>query len=200
MTMDAVASLAGVSLFSHLKKKDLLRLTKKSRYCSFKPGDVIIGEGERDGRLYILISGKVTVFKSYGTNKEKLLRTLQPPSYFGEIALIDNLIRSATVVSMENTKTLCLDQWDLHQAIEKYPAIAIELLQMLNRRLLALEKILVEATGGFIPICAGCKKITDAKGSWVTLEKYIMDYTEYELSHVLCPDCRRTLWPETIHQ
>ncbi len=198
--MDAVASLAGVSLFSHLKKKDLLRLTKKSRYCSFKPGDVIIGEGERDGRLYILISGKVTVFKSYGTNKEKLLRTLQPPSYFGEIALIDNLIRSATVVSMENTKTLCLDQWDLHQAIEKYPAIAIELLQMLNRRLLALEKILVEATGGFIPICAGCKKITDAKGSWVTLEKYIMDYTEYELSHVLCPDCRRTLWPETIHQ
>ena len=84
--------------------------------------------------------------------------------------------------------------------MQKKAAIAMELLQMFNRRLLALEKILVEATGGLIPICAGCKKITDDEGSWVTMEKYIMDYTELELSHVICPDCRKTYWPETVHQ
>jgi signal-transduction protein with cAMP-binding, CBS, and nucleotidyltransferase domain len=190
--------LARVSIFSHLKNEDLRRLSEKSRYCSYTPGDTIIVEGEHDRRLYILISGKANVFKRYGTAKEKLLRTLEPPSYFGEIALIDDLVRSATVVAITNTKTLCLDQWDLHQAIEKYPAIAIELLQMLNRRLLALEKIFVETTGGFIPICSSCKKITDDKGTWLAIEQYIMDYTEFEFSHRICPPCRKKLWPETI--
>ena len=200
MTLSTVDWLASVSIFSHLKNEDLQRLSKESRYCSFTPGDLIIMEAERDRRLYILISGKVNVFKRYGTAKEKLLRTLEPPAYFGEIALIDDLVRSATVVAIQNTKTLCLDQWDLHQAIEKYPAIAIELLQMLNRRLLALEKIFVETTGGFIPICSNCKKITDHKGTWLTMEQYIMDYTEFEFSHGICPQCRKTLWSETVDQ
>jgi hypothetical protein len=199
MAIDAADAIAGVSIFSHLKKKDLQRIAKKSRYCSFKPGEAVIEEGKLDRRLYILVSGKVNIFKSYGTKKEKLIRTLEPPSYFGEIALIDNLTRSATVVALSNVKAVCLDHLDLHREIHNYPAIAIELLQTLNRRYLALERILVEATGGFIPICAGCKKISNDKGAWVTIEQYIMDYTEYELSHVMCPDCRKSLWPETIH-
>ena len=185
--------LATVSLFSHLKQEELARLANQSRYCSFKFGDVIIREGERDDRLFILISGKVNVFKKYGTKKEKRLRVLEPPAYFGEIALIDDLKRSATVVALRDTKTLRLDKLNLDREIERSPIIAKKLLQMLNRRLLALEKILVDATGGLIPICASCKKIINEKGSWLTIEQYIMDYTEYKLSHGLCPECRNEL-------
>ena len=64
---------------------------------------------------------------------------------------------------------------------------------MLYRRLIALEKTLVDATGGVIPICASCKKIVDNNGSWLTIEQYIMDYTEYKFSHGICPECRNTL-------
>ena len=198
MAIDVADAIAGVSLFSHLKKEDLQRITQKSRRCDFKVGEIIITEGDHDRRLFILINGKVNIFKSYKTPKEKLIRTLKPPSYFGEFALIDNLPRSATVVALSEVNAICLDQLDLHREIQNYPEIAIELLQTLNRRYLALEKILVEATGGFIPICAGCKKISNDKGAWVTIEQYIMDYTEYELSHVICSDCRERLWPETI--
>jgi CRP-like cAMP-binding protein len=193
MVSEKVDYLATVTLFSHLSKKDLKRLANQSRYCSFKFGDVIINEGERDGRLYILISGKVRVFKSYRTKKEKRLRTLEPPDYFGEIALIDDLVRSASVVAMRDTRTLCLDKLNLDREIERNPIIAKKLLQMLNRRLMALEKTLVNATGGVIPICASCKKINNEKGSWLTIEQYIMDYTEYKLSHGICPDCRDEL-------
>jgi CRP/FNR family cyclic AMP-dependent transcriptional regulator len=193
MALKRADFLATVSLFSHLKGEELQRLANQSRYCSFKFGDVIIREGERDDQLYILISGKVNVFKSYGTKKEKRLRAMEPPAYFGEIALIDDLVRSATVVAIQDTKTLCLDKLNLDREIEKSPIIAKKLLQMLNRRLLALEKILVNATGGVIPICAGCKKIINEKGAWVTIEQYIMDYTEYILSHGICPDCSKTL-------
>ena len=192
--------LATVSLFSHLQEEELQRLANQSHYCSFKFGDAIIREGERDGRLYILISGKVNVFKSYGTEKEKRLRTLEPPAYFGEIALIDDLVRSATVVALRDTRTLCLDKLNLDQEIERSPTIAKKLLQMLNRRLLALEKTLVNATGGVIPICASCKKIINEKGSWLTIEQYIMDYTEYKFSHGICPECRNKLLSQIPEQ
>ena len=192
--------LATVSLFSHLKEEELQRLANQSRYCSFKFGDVIIREGERDDRLFVLISGKVNVFKSYGTKKEKRLRTLEPPAYFGEIALIDDLVRTATVVALRDTKTLCLDKLNLEREIERSPTIAKKLLQMLNRRLLALEKTLVNATGGVIPICASCKRIINEKGSWLTIEQYIMDYTEYKLSHGICPECRNKLLSQIPEQ
>jgi CRP-like cAMP-binding protein len=194
MVSEKVDFLATVSLFSHLKAEELQRLADQSRYCSFKFGDIIIREGERGDRLFVLISGKAKVFKSYGTNKEKRLRTLKPPAYFGEIALIDDLVRSATVVALGDIKTLCLDKLNLDREIEKSPIIAKKLLQMLNRRLLALEKILVNATGGLIPICSSCKKITADSGSRLSIEQYIMDHTEYTLSHGICPDCRKTLW------
>jgi len=193
MATEKIDFLKTVSLFSHLKEEELQRLAGQSRYCSFKFGDVIIQEGERDDRLYILISGKVNIVKSYRTKKEKRLRFLEPPAYFGELALIDDLVRSATVVAVGDTKTLCLDKLDLDREIERSPLIAKKLLQMLNRRLLAVEKTLVNATGGVIPICATCKKISNEEGAWLTIEQYIMDYTEFILSHGICPECRDTL-------
>lgn len=195
--MKAADLLAKVSIFSHLNEEDLQRIAKKSRYCQFNIGDVIIKEGERDGRLYVLISGKVEVIKGFGLRKEKRLRTLAAPCYFGEMALINNLVRSATVVARGNTKTLCLDQWNLHQEIEKYPKLAIELLQVMNRRFLALEIALVNAIGGFIPICSNCKMIHAENGSWMPIEKYIMEHTEHEFSHGICPQCRKKLYPES---
>ena len=186
--------IAQVSIFSYFRKKDLQRLAKKSRYFSFEIGDVIINEAEYDGRFFILVNGKVDVLKSYGTRKQKLLRTLTPPSYFGEMALFDDMIRSATVVAREDIKTLCLGKLNLYKEIEKYPQLAIDLLQMLNRRLVALEKAVIKTIGGFIPICSNCKKIRDENGSWFSIDRYIMDYTEHELSHGICPECSDMLY------
>ena len=186
--------LAKVSIFSYFKKQDLQRLAKKSRYSLFNIGDVIIHEGEHDGRFFILIRGRVDVIKSYGTRKQRLLRTLPPHSYFGEMALLDNRVRSATVVAREDIKTLCLGKLNLYNEIEKYPQMAIDLLQMLNRRLVALEKAVIKTIGGFIPICANCKKIRDENDCWTTIDHYIIEYTEHELSHGICPECKDMLY------
>ena len=186
--------LAKVSIFSYFKKKDLRRLAKRSRYILFDLGDVIIHEGEQDERFFILVRGRVDIFKSYGTRKQRLLRTLRPHSYFGEMALFDNQVRSATVVAREDIKTLCLGKLNLYNEIKKYPQLAVDLLQMLNRRLIALEKAVIKTIGGFIPICANCKKIRDENGCWTTIDHYIMDYTEHELSHGICPECKEMLY------
>ena len=188
--------LAKVSIFSYFRKKDLQRLAKRSRYFSFEIGDVIINEEEHDGRFFILINGKVDVIKSYGTTKQRLIRTLAPHSFFGEMALFDVLVRSATVVAKEDIKTLCLGKLNLYKEIEKYPQLAIDLLQMLNRRLVALEKAVIKTIGGFIPICSNCKKIRDDKGYWNQIESYIEDHSAAEFSHSICPDCSKKLYPD----
>jgi CRP-like cAMP-binding protein len=192
--------LAKIAIFSNFKKEDLQHLAKKSRYCSYNMGDVIIREGERDGRLFILVDGKVDVIKSYGTQKAKRLRIMAAPSYFGEMALIDDMVRSATVVARGKVKALCLDQWNLHEAIAKYPALGIELLRMLYRRLVALENIMVDSIGGYIPICSSCKKIRSGQGEWLSIDRYLMNHTEHEFSHGICPECRDALYPEVFQR
>jgi len=110
------------------------------------------------------------------------------------MAFFDDLVRSATVVAREDIKALCLGKLNLYKEIEKYPQLAIDLLQMLNRRFLALEKAVIKTIGGFIPICSNCKKIRDENGCWSTIDHYIMDYTEHELSHGICPECNEMLY------
>jgi PAS domain S-box-containing protein len=56
----------------------------------------------------------------------------------------------------------------------------------------------VKSLSGLLPICASCRKIRDQQGAWHNLEAYIRNHTEADFSHGICPDCRRTLYPETI--
>ena len=193
--MNETEILSRVSLFSHLKSRDLKRIAKLSRHCTYTRGEKIISEGEQDGSLFVIISGEVEVIKNLGQKSEKCLRRLGPLCYFGEMALIDDLIRSASVVAGKDTSALCIDQWDLRQEIVKYPVLAIELLQMLNRRIRALEKSFVNTVGTFLPLCANCKKIKDQNGSWVTIEEYIVDNTDSEFNHEVCPECTDKLCP-----
>lgn len=58
----------------------------------------------------------------------------------------------------------------------------------------ALAKI--NTLRGLIPICASCKKIRDDHGFWNSIEKYIMEHSEAEFSHGICPDCAKRLYPE----
>lgn len=137
--MDDAEILSRVALFSLMKKKDLRRIAKLAKHHSYKKGEIIVKEGARDGRLFIIISGEVEVIKNLGAGDEKPLRVLRSDNYFGEMALIDDHVRTASVVAKEDTEALSLYQWNIREEIKKYPAIAIELLQTLGRRLRATE-------------------------------------------------------------
>ncbi len=52
------------------------------------------------------------------------------------------------------------------------------------------------ALSGFLPVCAGCKKIRDNKGLWNHVECYIGDFSKAKLTHSICPECARKLYPE----
>ena len=138
--MNDMEILSKISLFSLMKNRDLRRIAKLAHHHSFKKGELIIREGERDGRLFVIISGKVEIIKGLGSQNEKPLGILRPINYFGEMALLDDFIRTASIVAMEDTEILSLDQWNIREEIRKYPSIAIELLQTLSRRIRAAEE------------------------------------------------------------
>jgi len=196
--MNATDFLAKVSIFSHLKKRDLKRIVKMAQYEVFQCGEMIIKEGEQSGRLFVVISGTVDVFKNLGQKNESHLTTLGPQTYFGEMALLDDLTRTASVVAKTETKVLYIDHLNLREEIVRNPVLAIELLQMLTRRLRAVEKTLVNTLGSFLPICAHCKKIRDQNDAWVPIEAYISDHTETEFSHGICPECATEFYPELM--
>ena len=188
--------LSKVSLFSEMKDSDLDMIARLAQKELFQAGETIFREGDRDGRLFVIVSGEVEVIKGLGKKNERHVRNLGPLSYFGEMALIDDLVRSASIVAKKQTEVLILEQWNLRQEIERYPAMAFELMRMLSQRIRAIEKTIVEAIGGLLPICAHCKKIREDDGAWVSIEKYISDHSEAEFSHGLCPDCVKELYPQ----
>jgi CRP/FNR family cyclic AMP-dependent transcriptional regulator len=190
--------LAGVPLFSGVSIPDLERIGQQAKEYRFEAGEVIIHEGESDRRFFFIVSGKVRIVKSLGRPDEKVLKVMGPREYFGEMALIDELTRSASVVAGEIARILILDQLDLRKEIEKYPAMAIELLRTLSRRLRAMEATVIHTLGSLLPICANCKRIREANGVWTNIEEYISRHSDTEFSHGICPECMRQLYPEFV--
>jgi hypothetical protein len=54
----------------------------------------------------------------------------------------------------------------------------------------------IKTLNGLLPICAHCKKIRDDKGYWKQIESYIIEHSEAEFSHGICPECAKELYPE----
>lgn len=54
----------------------------------------------------------------------------------------------------------------------------------------------IKTLRGLLPICASCKKIRDDQGYWRQVEAYMMERTDVQFTHGICPDCTKTLYPE----
>jgi CRP-like cAMP-binding protein len=192
--MNRVGFLGRVPLFALLQDKELERLAEQTEEHRVDAGRVIIREGDLDRRMFMIVSGRASVIIGLGTPRERTLVELGPCGYFGEMALIDDLVRSASVLALEETCLLSLQADTLLDAIGSYPSLAMELLQTMSRRVRALEKSLMSTLGGVLPICASCKKIRDEGGDWVPIEAYIRDRSDAEFSHGICPRCRDILY------
>lgn len=124
--------LADVPLFAALKPKQFKSLAGAfARERSFENGDVIEKEGGSGVAFYLITNGSVEIRKG-----EKVVSKLGRGQFFGEMALIDNQPRSATVVAAQNgTKCLVMPLWNFQAAIESDPKVAFGVMKELARRL-----------------------------------------------------------------
>lgn len=107
---------------------------------SFPKNTLIICEGEQSDSLYLILSGKVKVFLSDEEGKEVTLNMQGSGEYFGELAILDEAPRSASVMTVDETKLAILSKVAFDKCMEEHPGIALVVMRGLARRLRELTE------------------------------------------------------------
>ena len=131
---DVTESLGRVPLFSGVEGKELGRLANLMRERTFAEGEMIASEGESGVGFFVIEDGNATV-----SLKGEIIRTLRPGDYFGEIALIDEGPRSATVTATTDLRCRGMASWEFRSFVQEHPEVAWPMLQTLARRLREAE-------------------------------------------------------------
>ena len=119
-----------VPLFSDLSKQELQGLASSMKERNFKPGDTIAAEGQSGIGFFIIEEGEAAV--SIGGEERA---TLKSGDHFGEIALIDDGARTATVTAKTPLKAYGITAWEFRPMVEQNAGLAWKLLQELAKRL-----------------------------------------------------------------
>jgi CRP/FNR family cyclic AMP-dependent transcriptional regulator len=122
--------LAKVPLFSGLSQRQLGKLLIKLFERNYQSGETIFVQGEAGKALFIVLSGKVSIFRDHNETEEQLA-TLMAGSYFGELALIDDQPRFAGARADEPTGLLILYKSDFDDLTEGHKTIAIKVMNNL---------------------------------------------------------------------
>jgi len=133
ISQDVVSTLGALPLFKGLSDSALKALAEKIQTVTFLSGDTIIGEGEHGDALYILKSGIVDISKADG-NKPTPVNTLGQGDFFGEMALLGNQVRSATVTARTTVVSLRLTRPDVLEIASQNNEIDQQLRQASDRR------------------------------------------------------------------
>ena len=113
---------------------------------TYKKGQIIFRQGDPGLYMYAIHYGTVTIYRDYGTPQEKALTTLYPNTFFGEMGMIENEVRSATAVVAENETVLeCIRAEDLEEMFKKSPVKVDMILSHLSHRLRKLTKDYMKA-------------------------------------------------------
>lgn len=123
------------TIFSGIQQEEFETLSKNWQKRSFPKSTVILNEGDRSDSFYLIDSGKVKVLLEDDQGKEVVLNVLGAGEYFGEMALIDDEARSATVIAMEDSTLTLISMQDFTRCMTQYPDIAARLMMGLIRRL-----------------------------------------------------------------
>jgi CRP/FNR family transcriptional regulator, cyclic AMP receptor protein len=134
-------TLARVELFSGLDKKELHTLAESCQERKYSAGTRIMSQGDTGVGLYIITSGKVRITHSSSPGQpEEDLGTAGAGDVLGEMALLDDLPRSASITAAEDVTALLLPIWEFRTVLRNHPDIALKLLAVLSRRLRKAEQ------------------------------------------------------------
>jgi CRP-like cAMP-binding protein len=124
----------GVPLFADLDKRELQGVASSMKERTFNPGQTIASEGQTGIGFFVIAEGTAKV-----TQGDEERATLGPGDYFGEIALIDDGTRTASVTADSDLKVYGLTSWEFRPLVETNASIAWKLLQTMAKRLREAE-------------------------------------------------------------
>jgi len=128
-----------IPLFAGLGKGDREALAQHTIARTVPAHTLLLREGERSDSLYLILYGKVKVFVNDDRGGEAILNLIGPNEFFGEMALIDDSPRSASVMTMEPTRVAVMTKDAFRKCLAEHPDIAYNLIRILTARVRLLS-------------------------------------------------------------
>jgi CRP-like cAMP-binding protein len=125
--------LSDVPLFAGISADSMSRLAAVAGEQEFAAGQFIVRQGQVGSGLYVVIDGSVNVIKG----ADEQIANLKPGEFFGELSVIDQQPRNASVQAAHATTCLAVASWDLLSLLEQDPALSLNLIKGLVARIRA---------------------------------------------------------------
>ncbi len=123
-------------LFSHLEKEDVDLIISRIHCRSFPKKTQIVTEGDDSHSLYFLLEGRVKVYLDDDTGKEIIVNIHEKGEFFGELGLIKSIPRTASVLTLEDSRLGIMQEADFRRNLANYPLFASNLINNLSTRLI----------------------------------------------------------------
>lgn len=139
---EVVELLKGVSIFSIMKYKELSALCDLLLEKSFPENTLVFNQEDPGDSLFVICSGRVKVVLYGEGGREVTLASFGKGDFFGEMSLLDDMPRSANVVTLEESCLLILKRNAFKRYLVKHPTTAITIMAELSRRLRRADEII----------------------------------------------------------
>ncbi len=130
--------------FPGIKPDEIEELIANSQVRSYEPGAILCQENAVEDRFYMILEGEVEVAKNINNNESRLLKTLAAGDFFGEMALIHNAPRAATVIAKTALTTLELDKAAFDRVLHKSASVALAMVSEISDRLRQNDQMAVD--------------------------------------------------------
>jgi CRP-like cAMP-binding protein len=124
-----------VPIFSDLPEETIQKISSVGMKKKYEKDSVILMEEDSGSAMFVIASGKVKVARISNDGREVILSILGESDFFGEMAILDGLSRSASVIAMEDSELFIIQRDEFLNLLKLYPEISINLLQELTQRL-----------------------------------------------------------------
>lgn len=131
---EATQLIRNLPLFSDLNDRELEELAKVAVPRRFDRGEIIFQEGTQGDVMYIIQEGRVLIKREHSGGRTIALTEMGAGDLFGELAVFDKEVRSATVECIEPTKAVALTAGDVQGVLKRNPEIAMKVIVSLSRR------------------------------------------------------------------
>jgi ATP/ADP translocase len=141
---EKILRLKNINIFEGLSASELAAIASVTEEVEYPAGDIVIKEGEAGETMFLILKGTVSVIKGEGAEGggEIELARIGAGDYFGEMALFEDAVRSATIRTAEDSRFLVLHKQEFTEIVREYPQIALHICKALSSRIRKLhEKI-----------------------------------------------------------
>lgn len=129
-TVEKVLFLKSIDLFRGLPGEELAQIAEIAEEVPISEGDLVFSDGDTGDALYIVVEGKVRVFKG-----EKTFAEFGERETFGEMSVLDSEPRSASVAALSETLLLKIGREEFKDILSERPEISLGIMKVLSRRI-----------------------------------------------------------------